>query len=379
MLLGLAVGCTAAGEGVSALDAAPATPDAAQAVPSVDAGPGAWCGYDPDYTAAARGHCGNGCIAVLRQTGDPAILFSVDDDAPGTSIQLIGGGEGFSLVHSMGIFGSTGGDSVIAVPDDGGTPIRVDGFSGQNEVLTTAVIAEHVAYYVRAERVSDGAAYQKLVYAWPVGSTAPATLLGVASVTSMWDPSDVIVDGGFVYISSRMAGIDRLPVAGGAVEHVLDGPAGEVAVGDGWVFHVDAQGNIERVPAGGGPVVPIPSPVAPDAAFQLAIAPGSGRLVVAGWSSIGTVGEDGSAPVVLASLKTSSGPLVIDGNRAYIQAICRFIPDGSVPATAWVDLGDGTTGWVGEEPGFPFVPHADDWVAAGRWTPDGIFRYIVQW
>jgi hypothetical protein len=333
--------------------------------------PAPWCVYRPAFTAPNH-DCYDGCVGVLPVSGAPGVLFNAED-VPNASIDLVGGDATHVLVETR----TTSESAVVAVPTDGGAPVTIDSFAGVNELVSGVVATSDAIYYARAEEGALGDPYTTRVFRWAREGTAPAVEIGALSTTT-GNLTALALDGEFVYAWTEAA-IARVAVDGTGVDELFDGVVSTAAEGDGAVFFVSSPDDGATIFAlsgsGSGPVAIATSA---DAVRGLAVDTAAHALVAMTSGGVLRMNEDGTGVVTFGDASvTRAGPIALDGTRVYFRDVCYFVPEGNVSASAWFDTATLEQGWVGEEPGFPFVPHADLLDYGSVWTTSAIYGYFV--
>ena len=369
-------------------------PDAATIVDAgaVDAQVASWCGYSPDFSSVSTG-CGNGCLVALRRTGGGAVLANAYDGILASGARIVGGDDTHLWVESRKAYDD---DAILAFPSQGGAATRVAAWSNA-DLVASASLFNGTLYYAR-DGADDSGAEISSFYQWPVGSTAQPTAFGPTLTTLApppWDTPSIVVDGDYVYTIRSIGGVDRMAIqSGNELVHIADGPLLDALIADGSVFVIRRGGTIDRVPLAGGPAMTIAS-LPPFLSISVDIDRASHTLLALGWNCYGDcaeypgselfrIAEDGSGVTPLTSLDYRAEGLAVEGSRAYFSDECMKVPEGTVRATRYLDIASGELHWVGDEPGFPFVPYAlgvrgsitgaaSNWVA----TDTSIYAIVV--
>ncbi|APR79944.1 Hypothetical protein A7982_05291 [Minicystis rosea] len=313
--------------------------------------------------------CQLGCVMQYPKGGTPTILYEYVDE---TSFDIdipLGATDGYVLaIATWGAknWSDPGAVSgVIEIPRTGEPPVIVDTFpSGAWWIYATAIMGDDGYLYYGVgpyqSSPSSGELLLRRVSTTHLGEPATA----IASVPgSYWDKTFVVGDD-HVYIAGAW-GISRVPKGGGALETVVEhDPAplvfpNSIAVNDGFVYYsvyseTCATYLVQRTPVTGGPAE--------------AIAVGAPRMVFAGSPASLFVLEDktmrrfdaslSTATLVLSTHTAQYQTIEVVGTQVYVTAECLPpIPDG--PSQGFVrsyDTVTGTTGFLEDDPDYPFVP-----------------------
>ncbi|HEY4121350.1 MAG TPA: hypothetical protein VGM56_25970 [Byssovorax sp.] len=273
-------------------------------------------------------------------------------------------------------FSSTQGTAVVVVPTDGSAPVTIDTFSGAGGVASNVVITADAIYYLRTDSGMIGDPCTTRAFRWDAGGSAPAAPLGVLSTTAC-DVATLALDGDFLYAWTSTS-IRRVAIDGSGVDDIVLAPILYAAEGDGAVFFVSSYDDgapIQAAPSAGGAPVTIATSSA--AVRGLAVDTVNHVLVALTGEGILRMNEDGTdLQAFVAAEQHAMGPIELDGSRVYFDDVCQIIPDGNLSARAWFDFDTLEQGWVGEGPGFPFVPHASATSYGTVWSTSAIYGFL---
>lgn len=315
--------------------------------------------------------CPLGCLVQLTKGGAPTILYERPNDEAFDIQAILAVTDDYVIARAL--WGAPSWSDpeavwgVVEVPRKGGPPVLVDTFgSGAWWLYARGVMGGDGAFYYIAGVGPAGSDKSGSVLLRRVSTThfgEPATV--VASVPgSYWDMT-FTADGDHVYLAAEW-GIGRVPKAGGALE-VLIAPElphatsdGALTVSDGFVYYSTFSkacwtSYVERVPAAGG-------------AAQT-IATGGPRLLFGGSPATLFAAEDRAVRRFDPGLSQATTILTTDtggyhaleriGTTLYVVDECpTLIPDGPSEGSfvRTYDLVTGKTGYLEDEPGYPFVP-----------------------
>ena len=248
-----------------------------------------------------------------------------------------------------------------------------------DEGVSSFVTTADAIYYLRVEELAQGGPYTSRAFRWDVGGTAPAVELGTLSTTPMSETATLSLDGGYLYAWTATS-VRRVAIDGSGVDDLVLGPIETAAEGDGTVFFVASLANgepIQAVSGAGGAPFTIATPSGE--VTGLAVDAVSHQLVALTSYGIVRMNEDGTNAETFGGAEPFRwGPIAFDGSRVYFREVCYRIPDGDLSAMAWFDLDTLDQGWVGEEPGFPYVPYVTNIDYGGVWTTSAIYGYFVS-
>jgi hypothetical protein len=325
--------------------------------------------------------CDTNCLVQLTKGGTPTILYESPPPA-GYSVEApVAVTDDYVIVTAF--WGATARTDpaavfgLVEIPRAGGPPVLVDTF-GANGADTSGVWFSATdggdGYLYYGATPNTGGPPQPLVLRRVSTTTLGEQATPLGAVPSSVLFFSLVVDGGYLYVATK-SGIVRIPTGGGAVENILGqgpdafGPGG-IAVNGGWVYDVPGPGegnvvDVQRVPVGGG----MPSTVA--------VLPGAGpwplwwglvafggapaSLFVAQQTQVLRFDANETMPHPILAANGTFSTMTFVGSRLYVLDTCPFITGGEAPHPSGsfersYDTVTGATGYLEEEPGYPFVP-----------------------
>ncbi|APR88574.1 hypothetical protein A7982_13923 [Minicystis rosea] len=309
---------------------------------------------------------------ALAKGGTPTILYQRFDITELDIREVLAVTDDYVIATAFWWTGNTldaeGLWGLVEVPRTGEPPVLVETFGANVAGVYAAAIPGDDGYFYYAADLqpwgtgSSGSVMLQRVSATHFGE--PVTT--IASVPGSYWNTRIAVDDDHVYVASEW-GIGRVPKEGGALEVLVGdhGPASaelpnSIAVHDGFVYYSVypngcTEGVLERVPIAGG--------------TPQTIAGRASRVVFGGSPTTLFAAHDKAVLRFDASQTTATTLLTTDTGRyqtielvgTRLHAVDRCLdtgPDGAQGGSfvRTYDIETGTTGYLEDEPDYPFVP-----------------------
>jgi hypothetical protein len=262
--------------------------------------------------------------------------------------------------------GEDGGEAgIVEIPRAGGAPVVVDTFPPSDVGYYTNAIDPGDGYLYYDADPAGGATGTLSLRRVPMTSLgAPASVLGTAPM-SRWNVTFAADGDGYLYFAAEW-GIARVPTAGGALEVLTSAvPPGyeqpnAIAVGGGFVyFGIPSYGCLPpvtgRVPVTGGNAVPFAFAEGP-----VAFGGTPAELFVAVGTHLEQVDPNAGLPQTIFTTHVGVlGGMSFVGSRLYLTDACPSPAPCAGPGGVfhpWYDTATGVTGYLEQDPGYPFVP-----------------------